>query len=197
MFRYVSPEADKKVFKELIRYDQIRDYEPYYKNNTSSDGKKYAEVGLTIRLNCSRPKFGEAPGSVNGVGNRSYHPYIHELQVPTARNVDAFSGFGLKEHLDKVFGVYEDTSVVGSIKSSFIGTNKERQQIKVASEGLAALGNLAKSKITGNEEDAAKAADSMATLKEDALDMATHNRSSLAKTANEVEDRILGDNKLI
>ena len=101
------------------------------------------------------------------------------------------------DYLDKLFGRYEDNSLVGGIKSSFIGTNKERQQIKVASEGLAALGNLAKSKITGNEEDAAKAADSMATLKEDALDMATHNRSSLAKTANEVEDRILGDNKLI
>ena len=197
MFRYISPAADKKVYKELIRYDQIKDYEPYYKNNTSSDGKKYAEVGLTIRLNCSRPKFGEAEGSVTGKGNRSYHPYIHEIQVPTARNVDSFSSYGLKDHLDKVFGVYEDTSVVGSIKSSFIGTNKERQQIKVASEGLKALGNLAKSKITGNEEDAAKAQDSMDTLKNDALDYATHNKASLAQVANSVEDKILGDNKLV
>lgn len=197
MFRYISPEADKKVFKELIRYDQIKDYEPYYKNNTSSDGKKYSEVGLTIRLNCSRPKFGEVAGSVTGQGNRSYHPYIHEIQVPTARNVDSFSHVGLQDHLDKIFGVYEDNSFVGGIKSSIVGTNKEREQRKVAGEGLKALGNLAKAKITGNEEDAAKAADSMQTLKSDAADLATHNRVSLAKTANEVEDRILGDNKLI
>ena len=187
MFRYISPAADKKVFKELIRYDQIRDYEPYYETNTNSSngGKKYSEVGLIIRLNCSRPKFGEAAGSVNGQGNRSYHPYIHEIKVPTARNVDSFSNVGLKNHLDKIFGVYEDTSVVGGIKSSIFGTNKERQQMKVASEGLSALG------------DAAKAADSMQALKEDALDMATQNRSSLAKVANSVEDRILGDNRLV
>ena len=197
MFRYISPAADKKVFKELIRYDQIKDYEPYYIENHSNDGKKYSEVGLTIRLNCSRPQFGEAAGSVIGKGDRSFHPYVHEIKVPTAKNVDSFSGYGLKEHLDKVFGVYEDTSVVGSIKSSFIGTNKERQQIKVASEGLKALGNLAKSKISGTEEDAAKAADSMDTLKNDALDYATHNKASLAKTANSVEDRILGDNRLV
>ena len=197
MFRVVSPQADKKVFKELFRYDQIRDYEPYYKDNTANDGKKYAEVGLKIRLNCSRPKFGEAAGSVEGKGSRNYHPYVHEIEVPTARNVDSFSHVGLKDHLDKVFGVYEDNSVVGGIKSSIVGTNKEREQMKVAVEGVKALGNLAKSKITGNESDAEKAAASVDTLKNDAADLATHNRVSLGKVANSVEDRILGENGLL
>lgn len=149
MFRVVSPAADKKVFKELFRYDQIQKYEPYYVNATSNDGKKYSEVGLVLKLNCSRPGFGEAAGSVTGKGARNFHPYVHEIKVPTARNVDSFSHVGLQDHLDKVFGTYEDNSVVGGIKSSFIGTNKERQQIKVASEGVKALGNLAKAKITG------------------------------------------------
>ena len=104
---------------------------------------------------------------------------------------------GLKDHLDKVFGVYEDNSFVGGIKSSIVGTNKERQERKVAGEGFKALGNLAKAKITGNEEDAEKAKDSLNTLKNDAADLVTHNRASLTKTANEVEDRILGNEKLV
>ena len=198
MFRYISPNADKKIYKELFRCDQIKNYEPYYKENTNSNGgKKYAEVGLTIHLNCSRPKFGEAAGSVTGVGSRNFHPYVHEIQVPTARNVDDFSSVGLKNYLDKMFGVYEDTSLVGGIKSSIVGTNKEREQMKVAVEGVKTLGNLAKAKITGSENDSSKAQDSINTLKDDALDLATHNRASLSKIANEVEDRILGDNKLL
>ncbi len=198
MFRYVSPQADKKVYKELFRYDQIKSYEEYYKENTNaSNGKKYSEVGLTIHLNCSRPQFGESAGSVVGAGSRNYHPYVHEIQVPTARDTDSFSHVGLKDHLDKVFGVYEDNSFVGGIKSSIVGTNKERQERKVAGEGFKALGNLAKAKITGNEEDAEKAKDSLNTLKNDAADLVTHNRASLTRTANEVEDRILGNEKLV
>ena len=198
MFRYVSPEADKKVYKELFRYDQIKKYEPYYKENSDpNNGKKYAEVGLTIYLNCSRPKFGEAEGSVTGKGSRNFHPYVHEIQVPTERNTDSFSSFGLKDHLDKVFGIYEDNSVVGGIKSSIIGTNRERQQIKVASEGIKALGNLAKAKISGNEEDSEKAKESLNTLKNDAADFALQNRVSLGKTADAVEDKVLGEDKLI
>ncbi len=193
MFRYVSPNADKKIYKELFRYDQIKNYEPYYKENTgSSDGKKYAEVGITLHMNCSRPKFGEAAGSVVGQSSRNFHPYVHEIQIPTAKNVDSFSHVGVQDHLDKIFGVYEDNSVVGGIKSSIIGTNKEREQIKVASEGLKALGSLAKSKITGSEEDAEKAKENMSVAVSDAADLATHNRVSLTKTANEVEDKIWG-----
>ena len=193
MFRYVSPAADKKMYKELFRYDQIKKYEPYYKENVnSSDGKKYAEVGVTLTMNCSRPKFGEAAGSVVGEGSRNYHPYVHEIQIPTAKNVDSFSHIGVMDHLDKIFGVYEDNSLVGGIKSSIVGTNKEREQIKVASEGMKALGRLAKSKITGKEEDAKKAKDAISTAAGDAADLATHNRVSLTKTANEVEDRIWG-----
>ena len=168
---------------ELSRYDQIQSYEPYYENATSNDGKKYSEVGLVLKLNCSRPKFGEAAGSVTGKGARNFHPYVHEIKVPTAKNVDSFSHVGLKDHLDKIFGTYEDNSVVGGIKSSFVGTNKERQQMKVATEGIKALGNLAKAKITGNEEDAE--------------DYATGNRVSLGKVANSVEDKILGENGLL
>ena len=173
MFRVVSPKAKKKEYQELFRYDQINHYEPYYKENTNSNSdKKYAEVGLTIHLNCSRRGFGEAEGSVTGVGARNFHPYVKELQIPTARNVNDFSHVGLKDYLDKLF-------------------NKQRSEMKVAAEGLKALGNLAKSKITKSEADSENAKESMETLKNDALDFATGNRATYSKIANEVEDRIL------
>lgn len=192
MFKVVSPKANKKVYQELFRYDQINHYEPYYKENTNSNSdKKYSEVGLTIHLNCSRRGFGEAEGSVTGTGAKNFHPYVKELQIPTARNVNDFSHVGLKDYLDKLFGTYEDTSVVGSIKSSFIGTNKQRAEMKVASEGLKALGSLAESKLTKNEADSEAAKENVENLKNDALDLATGNRATYTKIANEVEDRIL------
>ena len=151
MFRYISPEADKRVYKELFRYDQIKDYDFYEVPNTNSQGgKKFAEVGLLIRLNSSWSADGSDLNAY--LGNRSYHPYVTEIKVPIHKNVDSYmDNNGVKAYLDKLFGVYEDKSLVGGIKSSIIGTNKERQQRKVASEGLKALGSLAKSKITGNE----------------------------------------------
>ena len=94
------------------------------------------------------------------------------------------------KYLDKLFGRYEDTSLVGGIKSSFTGTNKQKEQMKVASEGLKALGSLAKSKMTGKEEDKEKAKESLNTLKNDAADLATGNRASYTKIANAVEDQI-------
>ncbi len=192
MFRFISPNADKKVYKELFRYDQIKSYDPYKVANTNDQGgKKYSEVGVCIQLysTWNDPSMNKEEYK----NNRSYHPYVTEIKVPTARNVDDFSHVGLKDKLDKLFGVYEDNSVVGSIKSSFVGTNKERQQMKVASEGFKALGDLAKSKITGNEADAAKAQASMDSLKNDALDYVTKNRATFSKVANDVEDSFFGN----
>ena len=93
------------------------------------------------------------------------------------------------KYLDKLFGRYEDKSLVGGIKSSLIGTNKERKQMKVATEGLKALGSLAKSKVTGKEEDASIAKENMDVLKNDALDLATGNRATYTKIANEIEKK--------
>lgn len=188
MFRYISPKANKKTYKELFRYDQIKSYEPYTVNNTSQDGKKYSEVGVIIKLNCSFE-----PADKQFAGNRSFHPYVSEIKVPRHKNVDSFDSDLLIDYLDKLFGRYEDRSVLGGIKSSLIGTNKERQQMKVASEGLKALGSLAKSKITGNEQDAENAQNNLTNFKDDALDLATGNKASYTKTANAVEEKILNN----
>ena len=187
MFRYVSPKANKKVYKELFRYDQIKSYEPYLVNNTNSEGKKYSEVGVKIKLYCSFD-----PSEKQFANSKNYHPYVEELKIPRHKNVDSFNNDPLIDYLDKLFGKYEDNSVLGGIKSSLIGTNKEREQMKVASEGLKAFGSLAKSKITGKEEDADKAKENAEKLKDDALDLATGNRATYTKIANSVEEKFLG-----
>ena len=183
MFKYHSPICDKKrVYQELFRYDQIKDYEPYFIENTNNQGaKKYSEVGVIIKLNCSW-----SPDMSCYEGNRSFHPYVSELKVPRHKNVDSFTSDTLITYLDKLFGKYEDNSVVGSIKSKIVGTNKEREQMKVASEGLKALGSLAKSKITGknaNEE-------AIDTFKNDAANLLTGNRAKYTKIANKIEEKI-------
>ena len=186
MFRFVSPACNKRDNKELFRYDQIKSYEPYFVQNTNSQaGKKYSEVGIKIKLYCSF-----TPDNKDFIENRSYHPYVEEIKVPRHKNVDDFNNDPMMKYLDKLFGRYEDTSLVGSIKSSLIGTNKEREQMKVATEGLKALGSLAKSKMTGNEEDKEKLEENLNTFKNDAADLVTGNRLTYTKVANDVEDQI-------
>ena len=123
MFRYLSPAANKRINKELFRYDQIKSYEPYMVANTNSQGgKKYSEVGVKIKLNCSW-----TPDAKQFVGNRSYHPYVEEIKVPRHKNVDDYNSDPMIDYLDKLFGRYEDNSLFGGIKSSFIGTNKQNE----------------------------------------------------------------------
>lgn len=189
MFRYLSPQANKKVYKELFRYDQIKSYEPYMTSNTNSqNGKKYSEVGIIIKLYNSW-----TPDNKQFADNRSYHPYVEEIKVPRHRNVDDYNSDPMLDYLDKLFGKYEDRSLIGGIKSSFIGTNKQREQMKVAGEGLKALGSLAKSKISKNEEDKKKAKENVNKLKEDAADLVTGNRASYTKIANAIENQVLNN----
>ena len=189
MFRYLSPQANKKVYKELFRYDQIKSYEPYMTSNTNSqNGKKYSEVGIIIKLYNSW-----TPDNKQFADNRSYHPYVEEIKVPRHRNVDDYNSDPMLDYLDKLFGKYEDKSLIGGIKSSFIGTNKQREQMKVAGEGLKALGSLVKSKISKNEEDKKKTKENVDKLKEGAADLVTGNRASYTKIANAIENQVLNN----
>ncbi len=193
MFRYISPKADKRDYKELFRYNQIRDYQPYAELNTNNQGgNKYSEVGLTIYLNSSYDEHGTSMNK-ELEGARNFHPYVRELRIPRHRNVDSeLINDPLVKKLDTLFGIYVDNSVFGAVKESFVGTQKERQQIKAGVDSLKALGNMAKAKITGNADDAAKAKESFETAKSEVFDTATGNRATYTKIANDVEDQILG-----
>ena len=189
MFEVIDPKADKRNYKELFRYDQIKDYEVYAKpNSTTGDGqKKYSEVGIKIKINCKIDL--DAIGN-SEVENRLSHPYVSELNILCKRNTDISndSTTGAIEHLNKIFGRASGT-VFGAIKESVTGTGHERQGYKAGADALKALGSLAKSKMTGNEEDAEKAKEKMEQAAESGFVYLSENRSKYTKIANEVEAR--------
>ena len=188
MFEVIDPKAKKRNFKELFRYDQIKDYEVYAKPNTSTgDGqKKYSEVGIKIKLNC---KIGMDAVGNSKIENRLSHPYVEELNILCARNTDIDTDGTLAiSHLNKIFGRASGT-VFGSIKESFTGTGHERQGYKAGADALKALGSLAKSKITGNEEDAEKAKEKIQQAAESGMAYLSENRSQYTKVADAAEKR--------
>ena len=194
MFEVVDPKGDKKVYKELFRYDQIENYKTYnVANNDSQNGKKYSEVGVIINLKSSVQ-------DVFGSNNRVYakapdvHPYVNELKIPTGKDVnDLGSTNGIIDKLDKLFNRYEDRSLLGNIKSSFTGTEKEKRQREHMKNVMETAGSMLKAKITKNEGDIEKAQEKKQDLKEATMNLAFDNRPKYSQIANDVEKRILGE----
>ena len=192
MFEVIDPKANKRNYKELFRYDQIKDYETYAKpNNTTGEGqKKYSEVGIRIKLNC---KIGLNAAGNSEAEKRLAHPYVEELNILCAKNTDsANDNTWAIEHLNKIFGRASGT-LFGSIKESVTGTGHERQGYKAGADALKALGSLAKSKMTGNEEDAAKAQEELEKAADSGMAYLSENRTKYTQIANEVEKRAWGE----
>ncbi len=188
MFEVIDPKANKKNYKELFRYDQIKDYETYAKpNNTTGEGqKKYSEVGIRIKLNS---RVGMSAVGNSEIENKLAHPYVEELNILCAKNTDsATDGTLAISHLNKIFGRASDT-LFGSMKESITGTGHERQGYKAGADALKALGSLAKSKMTGNEEDAARAQEQLEKAADSGMAYLSENRSKYTQIANEVEKR--------
>jgi len=193
MFEVIDPKANKKNYKELFRYDQIKDYEVYAKpNNTTGEGqKKYSEVGITIKMSC---QIGIDAVGNSEVENKLSHPYVEELNILCARNTDISNDntSGAIGHLNQIFGRPSNT-VFGAMKESFTGTAHERQGYKAGADALKALGSLAKSKITENEEDAEEAKAKMQEAVESGFAYMSENRSKYTKVADSVEARAWGE----
>ena len=188
MFEVIDPKANKRNYKELFRYDQIKDYEIYAKPNSSTgEGqKKYSEVGIKIKLNC---KIGIDAVGKSEAENKLSHPYVEELNILCARNTDSSTdGTWAVEHLNKIFGRASGT-VFGAMKESITGTGHERQGYKAGADALKALGSLAKSKVTGNEEDAEKAKENMEKAVDSGFAYLSENRSKYTQIANSAEKR--------
>lgn len=190
MFEIILPETSKRNYKELFRYDQIKDFEVYAKENmnTQEGGKKYSETGIKIIMNCA---IDINNASSSDDAKKHMHPYAFEFVLPVAKNVDYKDGGLAKNHLNRIFGRADET-LVGSIKESFTGTKHEQTGYKAAGEALGALGSLVKGKMTGSEEDIEKAKDKMNSAIQTGMEFATENRSKYAKVADEVETRTLG-----
>ena len=120
------------------------------------------------------------------------HPYVSEFNILCEKNTDSTSNTSLIiGHLNKIFGRASDT-VVGAIKESIMGTEHERQGYKAGADALKAFGSFAKAKMSGNEEDAEKAKESMNTAVESGFAYMSENRSRYTKIADEVEKNAIG-----
>ena len=183
MFEIILPETSKRHYKELFRYDQIKDFEVYGKENisTQSGEKKYSETGIRIMMNCAA----DISNASSSKEARKYmHPYAFEFILPVSKNVDYKDGGLAKHHLNKIFGRAEET-VVGAIKESFTGTKHQQSGMKAAGEALGALGSLVK----GDKD---KAKEKLDAAIEKGMEYATENRSKYTKIADEVEKKFMG-----
>lgn len=189
MFEVVNPKANKKNFKELFRYDQIKDYEIYKELDPDEGGKVYSEVGVIIKMNC---QLGPESAGMSDVEKKLSHPYVSEFKILCEKNTNSTSSTSLIiGHLNKIFGRGSDT-VLGSIKESFTGTERERQGYKAGADALKAFGSFAKAKMSGSEEDAEAAKEKLNTAVESGFAYMSENRSRYTQVADSVEKNILG-----
>ena len=193
MFEVIDPKASKKNYKELFRYDQIKDYEVYAKPNSvaGTGQKKYSEVGIKIKMSCQIGTDGVGKSEAE---KKMSHPYVEELEILCAKNTDISNDNTSQAigHLNEIFGRPSNT-VFGAIKESFTGTAHERQGYAAGADALKALGSFAKSKMTGNEEDAQKAKEDMKKAAESGFAYMSENRTKYTKVADEVEKRAWGE----
>lgn len=190
MFEIINADTKKKNYKELFRYDQIKDFEVYANENngTQENQKKYAETGVRIIMDSSAD-IGNF--SANDEQRKRMHPYAMEFIIPIARNVDYKDGGMVKNHLNKIFGRPDET-LFGSIKEKFTGTAHERAGYQAANDAVSAFTSFAKGKITGNEEDIENAKEKMNTAINSGMAFASENRTEYAKIADEAEIEFMG-----
>lgn len=190
MFEIINADTKKKNYKELFRYDQIKDFEVYAKENTGTaeNQKKYAETGVRIIMD-SAADIGNF--SANEEEKKRLHPYATEFILPIARNVDYKDGGIVKNHLNKIFGRPDET-LFGSIKEKFTGTAHERAGYQAANDAVSALASLAKGKVSGNEQDMEIAKQKMNSAINSGMAYASENRTEYAKIADEAERNLMG-----
>lgn len=190
MFEIINAETKKKNYKELFRYDQIKDFEVYAKENngTQENQKRYAETGVRIIMD-SAADIGNF--SANEEEKKRLHPYAMEFILPIARNVDHKDGGLVKNHLNKIFGRPDET-VFGSIKEKFTGTGHEKAGYQAANDAVSALTSFAKGKITGNEQDMENAKEKMNTAINSGMAFVSENRTKYAQMADEAERNFMG-----
>lgn len=152
MFEVHTGHYREKHLKELFRYDQIADFKHYTIPNTGSQGKKFAESGIEIKLYSHFDENGfKLPDAMMAEGSQP-HPYVALLRIPFDRDTDDPSaGSSAMHHLNELFGRADD-SLVGSIKQAFTGTGQQQAQKKAGMSAFKALGQLAKSALHHDEE---------------------------------------------
>ena len=185
MFEIISSKYNKNSLKELFRYDQVQDFNYYTKGHTSDEGR-HIEAGIEIIFRC--------PINTKGLKNNyiplgMQHPYVSKIRIPFENGTsDVMCGRLVKEHLNKLYGRASDT-LLGNIERNFIGTGKQRAQVKAGFESLKAFGNLAKSVIQNDSEGIQNATNDLTNATKDAADATYNYGAKYTKIADEAEKR--------
>ena len=188
MFEVITSKTEKKNYKELFRYDQIKDYDIYTVLNNQEGGKKYSEIGVKIDFYCKE--------GINSVGMTEQekamaHPYVETIKIYFGKNVNNDLGVtNAINHLDEIFLREPRYKTLGrSIKESFTGTESERRNIKQGADTLKALGGLAKAKLSGNEDALENAKSNMKDSIMGAANLVSGNRIKYKEIADATEKR--------
>jgi hypothetical protein len=188
MFEVINPMATKKNYKELFRYDYIKNYTIY---TIPGGEKKYSEVGVEIALNC---KIGLGSSALTDGEKKISHPYCKKLRIVCAKDTNDENEIHANQivrHLNELYGKTSDT-VIGSIKEAFTGTAKQKQEFNTAMSALKGLKGFATSKATDDKQKKAEVQEDMNKAIQDVVDLATDNVSKFTRVADEVEKRVWG-----
>ena len=129
MFEIINSDTKKKNYKELFRYDQIKDFEVYTKKNTATgdNQKKYSETGVKIIMDSA---VDIANFAANDDEKRHLHPYAKEFILPISRNVDNKDGGMIEKHLNEIFG---------RPNGKFMGIESQKTNYQIANDVVNAI----------------------------------------------------------
>ena len=188
MFEVITSKTEKKNYKELFRYDQIKDYDIYTVLNNQEGEKKYSEVGIKIDFYCK-----EGMDSIGKTDKEkaSAHPYVETIKIYYGKNVDNdLCTATAINHLDEIFLKEPRLKTLGrNIKEAFTGTESERRNMKQGVDALKALGGLAKAKFSGDENAVETAKANIKDSIAGATNLATGNKLKYTEIADAAEKR--------
>ena len=182
MFRIRDRDQDRKYTKELIRYDQVANYEPYCDESEPDEpgGEKlFGECGVKLTLVGGRDDLARMPKGLRA------HPYITETITVCVNNRDKHVGMldvnNIVHHFDRIFGVHDDTRGL----FSFGPTKKQKRDMEAVKAMGGMFGAAIRAARTGqvSGEDAAQVAGAMNKVE----DAATGGLAHYTRLADEAE----------
>ena len=185
MFRIYDVDKDHRYAMEMIRYDQVAQYEPYLEEGEPDEpGKEkvFGECGVKITLVGGMDDLSQMPKGLRA------HPYITQEITVKVNDRDKHIGEldvnQIIGHFNHIFGVGDDTKGLFSF-----GPTKQQKRER---EAMKAMGGMFKEAIkaakTGevSEDAAAKVTDAMNKVD----DAATSGLAKYSRLADEAEEKI-------
>lgn len=185
MFRIYDMDQDHRCAMEMIRYDQVAQYEPYLEESEPSEPgkpKEFGECGVRLTLVGGRDDLSQMPKGLRA------HPYItNEITIKVNdrdKHIGQLEVNQIISHFNAIFGVNDDTKGL----FSFGPTVQERRQGAAAVAVAGMFGAAIQAARTGevSDEAAAKVADAMDKV----ADAATSGLAKYSRLADEAEAKI-------